>query len=226
MVTYEVTVVNIEDPCENPAMATRRKKQGYHHGDLRNALIAAAVRLIEKRKDTAFTVREIAAEAGVSHAAAYRHFAAKRDILAAVAEAGFTALQGEFESLGKKTKGDIRVELMEQGQAYVRFAVQHPGYFRAMFHADLDDHSAYPSLAAISAATFGSLVSAVTRGVAAGTFIAREPMDLAVMSWSTVHGLASLIVDQRMQNPAGPTPSSEALALTIVELLMTGFLPR
>jgi len=203
-----------------------RRTQTYHHGDLKNALVVAAARLIEKRRDTAFTVRELAGEAGVSHAAAYRHFSSKIDILAAVAEAGFAALGRAFADAAQAHPNDNVSELRAQGEAYVRFAVAHTGYFRAMFHGDLGDHTAYPTLATVGGQSFQALVSVITRGIAAGDFVGRTPLELAVMAWSTVHGLATLLVDERMPSPAATPAMPTDLAHRVVDLLLTGLLPR
>ncbi len=95
-----------------------------------------------------------------------------------------------------------------------------------MFHSDLGDHTAFPGLAAVSRAAFDSLFSAVSRGAAAGTFVQRPAIELAVMAWSSVHGLASLIIDGRMHNPHGPTASAQELGRIVNDLLLVGLLPR
>lgn len=200
------------------------KKRPYHHGDLRNALVQAAVTLISERRDTSFTMRELAAKAGASHAAAYRHFQAKRDILAAVAAAGFAELKAAFDEASRTSRGDAVRELKAQGLAYIQFAVEHPGHFRAMFHSELGDGMSYPELAAVGPAAFDSLLKLVTQGAASGAFVKRPPMELAVMAWASVHGMAMLIVDGRM----GPTnrQATKALATLVGELLHSGIQPR
>jgi AcrR family transcriptional regulator len=196
-------------------------KRSYHHGDLKNALVAAAARLIEKRRHADFTVRELAEEAGVSHAAAYRHFSGKNDILAEVAGVGFAKLQAAFVAAARAHPDDIVAELAAKGEAYVRFAAAHTGYFRAMFHVDLGGPAEYPGLESIASQAFESLLSVVTRGVAAGAFVKREPMELAIAAWSVVHGLATLLVDGRMDQ-GGPPPNSAALSGMVIELLLAG----
>lgn len=198
------------------------KTKAYHHGDLRNQLTRVAAKMIEKRQDVSFTLREVSAQAGVSHAAAYRHFGGKRDILAAVAEAGFVGLQKELLQASREHPKDVRAELMSQGQGYVRYALTHPGYFRAMFHADLGDLEDCAELKGVAAQAFGSLLDCVTRGVAAGAFAESEPMSLAILAWSTVHGLATLLINGRIAQPAGASLSVADLTQSVMHLMMVG----
>lgn len=198
----------------------------YHHGDLRNVLTKVAAKMIEKRKDVSFTLREVSAKAGVSHAAAYRHFASKRDILAAVAETGFAGMQLEFAKAARENPHDVRAELLAQGEGYVRYALAHPGHFRVMFHSELADLKDYPDLQAIAGRSFNSLLDCVARGVEKGVFAKRDPMELAVMAWSTVHGLATLLIDGRVAHPDGAPIDGGSLARTVTDLMMVGLTVR
>jgi AcrR family transcriptional regulator len=201
------------------------KPPRYHHGDLRRALIDGAARLIARRRDVAFTLRELAQAAQVSHAAAYRHFANKADILAAVAEVGFGRLQAEFVAVSAPLRRDPKRELRALGLAYLQFALQHAGFYRAMFHHELGDHRAYPSLNQVADAAFHSLLDAVTRGVEQGTFRRRPPRELAMFAWSTVHGLASLLIDGLLAADS-PDPKQDPAALSemILDCVVRGLL--
>jgi len=107
----------------------------YHHGNLKETMVRTAIQLIEERGDASFTIRELAKSIGVSHSAAYRHFRSKRELLAQIAEEGFHGLQAEFdEVLRKKARRSCRVRIRGLGDAYVQYALRHPGHFRAMFH--------------------------------------------------------------------------------------------
>src|SRR5262245_22032342 len=88
----------------------------YHHGKLKETLIRVAIELIEKRGDASFTIRELAKLAGVSHAAAYRHFRSKRELLAQIAEEGFHALQASFdEALAQHAGRSCRARIKALG---------------------------------------------------------------------------------------------------------------
>src|ERR1700733_5513657 len=108
-------------------------KRAYHHGDLRAALVAAAVQILEKDGEGALTLREVARRVGVSAAAPYHHFADKHAILAAVGEEGFSHLADAMEEAQATSGPKTRDTLRAMGVAYVRFAVRHPSHFRVMF---------------------------------------------------------------------------------------------
>ena len=99
----------------------------YHHGALREALILATESLLAERGAEAFSLREVARRAGVSPAAPAHHFGDASGLLTAVATSGFEALSAALEAGDAKGGGDARAALRGQGQAYVRFALQHPG---------------------------------------------------------------------------------------------------
>src|ERR1700716_3091004 len=103
----------------------------YHHGNLREALLKSAIRLIAEVGPTAFTIREVARRAGVSHNAPYRHFQDKDELIAAIANEGFERLAGAMkQSAAAGTTGIDRLQLC--GASYVEFALRWPGHFLAM----------------------------------------------------------------------------------------------
>lgn len=151
----------------------------YHHGDLRAALLRSAAELLEQQGLERLSLREAARRAGVSHNAPYRHFPDRDALLAALAAEGFGLL-------GKALEGRAGREM---GEAYVRFALEHPNRFRLMFagRLQLDRH---PALAGAARATYEALVAAFRsqRDVT-------EPEKAAAAAWSLVHGLAQLLLD-------------------------------
>lgn len=144
----------------------------YHHGDLRAALLDAADALLDAGGDGAVSLRECARAAGVSPAAAYRHFADKDALLAALAARHFA----EFGQA-------LAVPFAAQGAAYVRFALARPGRFRLMFGPLLRRAGDDPGLRTAAAAAFAALEQAAG-GREAG-----------LRAWATVHGLAHLLLD-------------------------------
>lgn len=143
----------------------------YHHGDLRAAVLAAALKKIEDEGVAGLSVREAARRAGVSHNAPYRHFANREALLAALVADGFAQLAA---ALAKR-------EGRELGEAYVSFALAHPQLFRLMFSSARVDGD----LKARFATSFANLGS---DSAAAGA-----------AAWSLVHGLASLILEGHLQ---------------------------
>jgi AcrR family transcriptional regulator len=155
----------------------------YHHGDLRRALLDAVARAITERGVTAVSVREVARDVGVSHAAAAHHFGDKAGLLTALAAEGHERLAAALEAAQP-------AGFLEVGVAYVRFAVDHPGHFAVMFQGDLlrspDE--------ALQAARRRS--SAVLYPGAAEVVQPSDPADrtAGVAAWALVHGLAMLVL--------------------------------
>jgi len=159
----------------------------YHHGDLRSALLGSASEILEEQGLGALSLREVARRAGVSHNAPYRHFPDRDSLLAELAAEGFRQL-GEAMAA---TQG------REMGEAYVRFALEHPSRFRLMFGGQLKLRQ-HAVLAEAAKKTYDSLVGAfrAQAGVA-------DPEKAAAAAWSLVHGLAQLLLDGHFEQRGG-----------------------
>ena len=191
----------------------------YHHGELRETLVRVAIETIEQRGEASFTIREIAKVAGVSHAAAYRHFRSKHELVARIAEEGFYGLQASFhQALGENAGRSCRARIKALGASYIRYALQHPGHFRAMFHLELRSHSGLPSLSGAASRAFGTLVDAVTEGIARRELVRRPPRELAMVVWAAIHGLSCLLLDQQIDSP----PASDELIELAIERVDAG----
>jgi AcrR family transcriptional regulator len=169
----------------------------YHHGDLRNALIAAGAKLAEQAGPQAVGVRPAAREVGVTPTAAYRHFANADELLQAVKECAFDALaEGMRAEIAKALitgdpSGDARQRLYAIGRAYLRVALAEPGLFRTAFGVEHVD----PESARDEDASFSMLRDAMDQLVVTGYLPAdRRPL-AEFAAWSAVHGLAHLILD-------------------------------
>lgn len=210
---------------EERPLATRKPsakpKPQYHHGDLRRALIDASLALIAEEGFAALSLREVARRAGVTHAAPYRHFADKEALLAAVAEEGFRTMAAQMRERMAREPGPVE-RLGACGVAYVLFAVHNPSHFRVMFGPHFRQPADHAALAAEGGNAFGLLVQGITEGQQAGVLRPGEPLPLALGAWSLVHGLASLLVDQKLKD-AGPA-QAEALARFQTRLLFEGLL--
>jgi AcrR family transcriptional regulator len=184
----------------------------YHHGDLRRALVDAATRLVRLNGATQVSLRHIAREAGVSHAAPYHHFPDREALLAEVALGGFEAL-GEALRGGAEGSADAGADagplarLQGAGVAYVVFAVDNPEVYRLMFGGLLSDRSRYPALETAADAAFGVLLELLGPGGAPPGPGAANPAALA--TWSTVHGLASLMIEGLLAEETAATSSEE-----------------
>lgn len=158
----------------------------YHHGDLPGALLRAAGRTLEQRGAAALSLRDTARRAGVSHNAPYRHFADREALLAALAADGFRMLGGALAAASGRGIGE----------AYVRFALEHPQLFRLMFagHLSLSRHEVLGRAAAVP---YRALVEAFR----AEPSIA-DAAKAATAAWALVHGLSHLLLDGHFRGRA------------------------
>lgn len=161
----------------------------YHHGNLRQALLDAAVALIAETGPRGFTLREAARRAGVSHNAPYRHFRDKDDLLAAVATEGFDRLAGAMARAAPRSRPIDR--LRRSGLAYVDFAIRWPQHFAAMFDLPWNKLD-YPACAAAAERCFGTLLAFVRECQDAGQMTAGDSERYAYQAWALVHGIAKL----------------------------------
>ncbi len=204
--------------------AGRRKVPGtFHHGDLAEAMVAAATGLIERRGSADFSLREVAESVGVSHAAAYRHFAGKRDLLAEIAGRAFKALTGRLEAAVLRSGDRLWAgpSLAAMGNAYLDFAAENPGAYRVLFHPDMCERRNYPDLAAAAFAAFSLLADVIAEGQRNGEFAAdQSPAALASSVWAAEHGYASLLLDRQISQDAPAIgdvpPADRALMLRLL----------
>ncbi len=180
-------------------MGKLSSETAYHHGDLHQSLIDAALELITENQETkTLSLREVARRVGVSHTAPYRHFADKEALLAAVAEEGFRILTLCLQSSLKNTSHDPLQALQAIGVAYVKFAIAHPAHYRVMFGALRADSQSYPSLSAAGQEAFTVMTNTIQTGQDAGKINSGEPQHLAWVTWSLVHGLAMLLLEGQL----------------------------
>lgn len=170
-------------------MSTSDPDAGYHHGNLREALVAAALDRLQTEDASALGLRELARGVGVSPSAPYRHFTDRQGLLEAVAAEGFRRFSAAMNAAAADRPESEQLEAM--ARAYVRFALGAPQLFRLMFSAEIE-HRRTPELAAASEAAYASLAVAAAREDAAA------PAEVAVMAWAFVHGLSMLLIDQQI----------------------------
>ena len=178
----------------------------YRHGNLPNAMRAAARAILDEAGPDGVGLRETARRVGVSATAAYRHFDSKEDLLASVAAEGFREL-----SAAMRAAGDVRDPLIAVGLAYVEFALQKRGLFRLMFGPLLAERGKYPTLNESVNEAFGFLQQVVT-----GAEDRPHEDDPSTMAaWGLVHGLSTLFID-------GLVPESQARNMAEQILVRSG----
>jgi AcrR family transcriptional regulator len=171
----------------------RRPERGYHHGNLKEALLQAALGLIAEKGPAGFTFADAARSAGVSPAAPYRHFRDRDELLSSIAQRGFE----QFETVLTKAWDDGRPDTVTAfervGRAYLAFARNEPAYYSAMFESGVPI-DVNPMLSAASERAF-AIIRAAAERLAALTppGVARPPaLMMALHIWSMSHGIASL----------------------------------
>lgn len=174
------------DPNAGPS------RRGYHHGNLREALIQAAQELIRAKGPAGFTIAEAARLAGVSPAAPYRHFPDAESMLAEVATRGFDLFHDRLAAALAAAPADAARAAETVGRAYLAFAREEPAFYATMFEARIA-REPYPGLQAASDRAFGVLRAVADRLSAAARIQPRPPaLMIALHLWSTAHGIASL----------------------------------
>jgi AcrR family transcriptional regulator len=171
----------------------KKPRDAYHHGDLRTALVAEALKLLEKQDLEALSLREVARNLGVSATAVYRHFPAKEDLLKALAGRGLAMLAEQQQWAAAKAKG--AAAFAETGRAYVRFALANPNLFRLIFI-----HT--PGRLRPDAQSPEGSPARLLRNYIAGALGPRATQEqifvAALRAWALVHGLSMLILDEQI----------------------------
>lgn len=167
-------------------------KRGYHHGNLRQALIEAALALIERHGPQGFTLSDAAKAAGVTPAAVYRHFAGREDLVAEIARQGFEIFADLMDHAYNDGRPSALAAFEATGRAYLAFARKFPGHYMAMFESGISPNSS-PELSAAAAradAVMLRAAEALSRHIPA----ARRP-PAAMFSahvWAMSHGVVEL----------------------------------
>lgn len=200
-------------PGSTAKRPTKKRADQYHHGDLRRALLEEALRTIETHGVDALTLRTVGERLGVSRTALYRHFTDKPALLASVGREGFRLLRltltDAWEQHGRGREG---FEAM--GMAYVRFAVNHPSHYRVMFGGFIESCEKDDAFIEEAKGAFQVLVDSLIEQQRAGLVRNDDPLLLARMIWSLVHGIAMLVIDGQLR---GEDERGEALNRYAIE---------
>jgi AcrR family transcriptional regulator len=177
----------------------------YHHGDLRNALLEAAQKLIAERGPESFSLREAARAVGVSPAAVYRHFSDRMALLAAIASEGTAQLGAAMEKAVARETARLPLTATPAAHAasafaaiataYLEFALRHPAHFRVTFGPAVRDKSFVPRGGPSGRRPYLLLVDALDNLVTTGAIPAERRQGAEMAAWALAHGFATLIAD-------------------------------
>lgn len=191
------------DRCGPLGLFTRKGRDRYHHGNLKETLLDVAERLIAERGPAGLSLSEMARMAGVSSAAIYRHYADLGALIGAVARRGFDDFALRLRTAASLSESPQR-SFGAMGDAYIAFARERPGAYAAMFSSTI----AYsdPELSRASAATFDMLMQGLARALGSAGIAAGDTYPLAVKIWALAHGVATLAQSGRLTPAAGVVP--------------------
>ena len=197
-------------------LANLKKRKTFRHGDLRNALLASGLDMARTGGPTAVVLREATRAAGVSPNAAYRHFASQAALLNAVRSACISKLAGTIEDElaklvpSRDLKSFARKSLRAVGMGYLGFAMSEPGLFRTAFSIPPKVHEPNPAnVASMGLNPFQLLSLALDRMLEAKLLTKKDRQDAEYLAWSSVHGLALLV----LEGPLHDVPPEGVLAL-------------
>jgi AcrR family transcriptional regulator len=204
----------------------RSGERGYHHGNLKDALMRAALELISQKGPAGFTIAEAARFAGVSPAAPYRHFRDRDALLASVALRGFEQFEAALTRAWDEGRPDAATAFDRVGRAYLEFARSNQAYYSAMFEAGLPPDMS-PELRAAGERAFAVLRVATEHLVAILPAKNRPPvMMMALHVWALSHGIASLFGRGDAARRALPMSAEELLeAAVLIYLQGLGLAP-
>ncbi len=201
-------------PAKAGKQAPGPEPKPYHHGNLRESLLEAADTVLAREGALGITLREVAKEAGVSHAAPYHHFASLDDMLAAVAERGFLRLR---EAMAERAQAvDTGERLLQIAEIYVSSARANPAQFRLMFGPLLARKTEFPPLKVAAESAFG-LVHAAARA-----HDAKNGSELALVCWSFAHGLSNLLIDGAFDGLPMELPAANVLTRQLAQRVLMG----
>ena len=189
----------------------------YHHGNLRETLVAATIAQLAQQSDAAISLRELARSVGVSIAAVYRHFPSKEALLAEVAAAGFAAMRQKWDA-ELPPEGSLpaaeRFQLL--GQQYIEFALASPAHYRLMFeHQDVRQ---FPVLLEAAHACFAYVLQTAGAAVREAGVDMRWQRAAASAGWSLGHGYVMLLLSGRLDMIDGGKELSPALVPRFFQL--------
>ena len=170
--------------------------QSYHHGDLRAALLEAAIRVLQDQGLEQLTLRKLADMVGVSRTGAYHHFINKNDLICAVAARGFEQLEAMMRRVADEPESELGLDVQRFVREYLEFAVSQPELYELMFGRTIwKVGEASDELRSVSHACFAYYATLIAQRVGLSPAKKRRSLRIAQANWATIHGLCRLSID-------------------------------
>ena len=174
------------------------KCRNYHHGDLRNALIMAAVELIEESGSAEFAISDAAKRAGVSAAAPYLHFKDRNDLLDSISDLYFIGLGEEAQATRDKYPAGSRVSIIALGHTYCSYVLDRKAFYNLAWSRENDSEP--PTEDAVTRPGFQTFIGAVGDWCQQQGLASANPLDLGIKLWALAHGLAVLKMNGQLNH--------------------------
>lgn len=197
-------------------------EKSYHHGDLKNALIQAGIKILAEEGIEGFSLRKVAREAGVTHSAPYAHFADKQALIAAISTDGYRKVYERINAVVEQFPDDPLRQFIETAWVYVSFGFDEPDHFKITFSGSVEREREYPALVEMTGKTFDALRQLIIRCQQADLIDRGEPDLAAVTVWGFVHGFVHLIQESMVSHVVTNRYSKrEMLILSLNHILKT-----
>jgi AcrR family transcriptional regulator len=193
------------------------KKNQYHHGNFKHAIIEAAIEIIQNEGIKMLSLRNVARKIGVSHSALYRHYKNKEELIVSLALNGFQKLIQIMDKAIEKFPDDPKARLKEMGKKHIQFAVKNSVYYRLMFADYINNKTEYPDLFKAYDVCFKKLIEVLGQCANRKNSKKGSYMITAISIWSLLHGYSSLIIDNKKDKNVG---SEIQIDLILNKLLM------
>jgi len=174
-------------------------KRGYHHGNLRSALLKAAAQMISEGGVGKVTMRALSDRIGVSRTALYQHFKNKNDLLSAVAADSYAGLKSRLHEIRSDDSSDLVSRLHDMSVAYVNFALENPDPYKLMFGDEVLKDGVSPELSAASLSAYDELISLIEICQKEKRIAGEDPLSVANVFWAMCHGLSMLLLSGQIQ---------------------------
>ncbi len=205
-----------EKPKQKTGNRRMPKKEAYHHGNLREALVDAAIDILESEGLKSLSLREVARRVGVSQTAPYHHFKDKEGMLAAVAAKGFLMMGAE------QTKQAEATGMEALGKGYVDFALKHPALLQIMFGPEISNPNSHADLKAAGDQSFQSIFKSVTDQMEKAGIDYITPSVVTISAWALVHGLAILLIGGKISPKTVGLKDKDELVEQVAKVLVRG----
>ncbi|MCW9035035.1 MAG: TetR/AcrR family transcriptional regulator [Rhodospirillales bacterium] len=208
-------------PKKNIKKSPSQNKKAYHHGNLREALVDAAIDILENEGLKALSLRAVARRVGVSQTAPYHHFKDKEGMLAAVAAKGFMMMEAA-QNISIPGEENTAENILALGRGYVTFGLKHPALLQLMFGPEIPDPKNHPELMSEGQKSFNRILEGVTARMDEAGITYVTPSIVTISAWSMVHGLAILLIGGKITPEGVGLNNEEELIEQVANVLHKG----